>query len=187
MSSKNLEARENENGIFTESTQERLTQLETEKKDIEAKIAQEKLQSVVLTKQQIRSYLDKMKKLDLLSEGNRQLIVDTFINSIYVYADKKKLAEEMISLVGLTGFSKALPKQLSGGMQQRASIARGLINKPKILLLDEPFGALDAFTRMNMQDEILRLKQKNETTMVMVTHDVDEAVYMSDYVVITIN
>ena len=77
-----------ENGIFTESTQERLTQLETEKKDIEAKIAQEKLQSVVLTKQQIRSYLDKMKKLDLLSEGNQQLIVDTFINSIYVYADK---------------------------------------------------------------------------------------------------
>ena len=99
-------------------------------------------------------------------------------------AEKKKLAEEMISLVGLTGFSKALPKQLSGGMQQRASIARGLINKPKILLLDEPFGALDAFTRMNMQDELLRIRKEKNMTMVMVTHDVDEAVYLANKIVV---
>lgn len=94
-------------------------------------------------------------------------------------AEKKKLAEEMISLVGLTGFSKALPKQLSGGMQQRASIARGLINKPKILLLDEPFGALDAFTRMNMQQELLKIWKKEKSTMILVTHDIDEAIFLS--------
>lgn len=93
--------------------------------------------------------------------------------------ERKKLVEEMISLVGLTGFSKALPKQLSGGMQQRASIARGLINKPKILLLDEPFGALDAFTRMNMQQELLKIWKKEKSTMLLVTHDVDEAIFLS--------
>jgi NitT/TauT family transport system ATP-binding protein/sulfonate transport system ATP-binding protein len=69
-------------------------------------------------------------------------------------------------------------------MAQRASLARALINQPRVLLLDEPLGALDAFTRMNMQDEILRIRAESRITMVMVTHDVDEAIYLSDRVVI---
>ena len=84
----------------------------------------------------------------------------------------------------LSGFEKSYPHQLSGGMNQRASLARALVGHPKILLLDEPLGALDAFTRMTMQDEILRIRQENSMTMVMVTHDVDEAVYLSDYIIV---
>lgn len=94
-------------------------------------------------------------------------------------AERKELVNKMISLVGLTGFNKALPKQLSGGMQQRASIARGLINNPEILLLDEPFGALDAFTRMNMQQELLKIWKQEKNTMILVTHDIDEAIFLS--------
>lgn len=93
--------------------------------------------------------------------------------------ERKQLVNQMINLVGLTGFNKALPQQLSGGMQQRASIARGLINKPKILLLDEPFGALDAFTRMNMQQELLKIWKQEKETMILVTHDIDEAIFLS--------
>ena len=78
----------------------------------------------------------------------------------------------------------AYPHQLSGGMAQRVSLARALINHPKILLLDEPLGALDAFTRMKMQDEVLRLWEARGTTMILVTHDIDEAIYMSDRIVI---
>lgn len=96
------------------------------------------------------------------------------------YKEKKKEVKEFIHLVNLDGFEKALPHHLSGGMAQRAGLARALINHPKVLLLDEPFGALDAFTRMNMQDEILQIWKKRGTTMIMVTHDVDEAVYLSD-------
>ena len=76
------------------------------------------------------------------------------------------------------------PHQLSGGMCQRASLARALVGRPKVLLLDEPLGALDAFTRMNMQDEILRIWKETGMTAIMVTHDVDEAVYLSDKVVV---
>lgn len=94
-------------------------------------------------------------------------------------AERKELVNKMINLVGLKGFSKALPKQLSGGMQQRASIARGLINNPEILLLDEPFGALDAFTRMNMQQELLKIWKQEKNTMILVTHDIDEAIFLS--------
>lgn len=101
--------------------------------------------------------------------------------------DKKQLVREYISLVELNGFEKALPKQLSGGMQQRVSIARSLINKPDILLLDEPFGALDAFTRINMQNEILRIWEAEKKTMILVTHDIDEAIYLGDRVVILSN
>lgn len=97
---------------------------------------------------------------------------------------KRKLANELIELVGLKGFEKALPKQLSGGMQQRVSIARGLINNPDVLLLDEPLGALDAITRINMQNEILRIWKAEKKTMVMVTHDIDEAIYLGDKVVV---
>ena len=87
-------------------------------------------------------------------------------------------------LVGLENFANAFPHHLSGGMAQRAALARALINHPKILLLDEPLGALDAFTRMRMQDEVLRLWKARGTTMILVTHDIDEAIYMSDRIVI---
>lgn len=91
---------------------------------------------------------------------------------------------EFLRLVGLDGFADLYPHQLSGGMAQRAALARALINHPKVLLLDEPLGALDQFTRMRMQDEVLRLWRARGTTMVLVTHDIDEALYMSDRVVI---
>ena len=102
----------------------------------------------------------------------------------HIYKDRKEDVDKFIKLVGLEGFEKSFPHQLSGGMNQRASLARALVGHPKILLLDEPLGALDAFTRMTMQDEIIRLWKEHNTTMVMVTHDVDEAVYLSDYVVV---
>jgi ABC-type nitrate/sulfonate/bicarbonate transport system ATPase subunit len=87
-------------------------------------------------------------------------------------------------LVGLQAFAKAYPHHLSGGMAQRVALARALINHPKVLLLDEPLGALDAFTRMRMQDEVLRLWEARGTTILLVTHDIDEAIYMSDRIVI---
>ena len=100
------------------------------------------------------------------------------------YRQRKDDVQKFINLVGLKGFEKSFPHQLSGGMNQRASLARALVGHPKILLLDEPLGALDAFTRMTMQDEILRIRHENSMTMVMVTHDVDEAVYLSDYIIV---
>lgn len=101
-----------------------------------------------------------------------------------IYKEKKQDVIDIIKLVGLSGFENSYPHQISGGMQQRASLARALVGHPKVLLLDEPLGALDAFTRMNLQDEILRIKNENNMTMLMVTHDVDEAIYMSDKVVV---
>lgn len=101
-----------------------------------------------------------------------------------VFQEKEASVKEFIDLVGLTGFEKYYPHQLSGGMCQRASLARALVGHPKVLLLDEPLGALDAFTRMNIQDEILRIWKEHSMTMIMVTHDVDEAVYLSSRVVV---
>jgi ABC-type nitrate/sulfonate/bicarbonate transport system ATPase subunit/flavin-dependent dehydrogenase len=92
--------------------------------------------------------------------------------------------DEFMRLVGLETFANAYPHHLSGGMAQRVALARALINHPKVLLLDEPLGALDAFTRMRMQDEVLRLWQARRTTMLLVTHDIDEAIYMSDRIVL---
>jgi ABC-type nitrate/sulfonate/bicarbonate transport system ATPase subunit len=99
-------------------------------------------------------------------------------------AERKSLVERYLRLVGLTQFAKAYPNQLSGGMAQRAAIARSLVNRPKILLLDEPLGALDAMTRMYMQNELEKIWLEEGTTMVMVTHDVEEAIYLSDVVVL---
>jgi ABC-type nitrate/sulfonate/bicarbonate transport system ATPase subunit len=101
-----------------------------------------------------------------------------------VYKERKQDVAEYIKLVGLSGFEKAHPHHLSGGMAQRVSLARALVNQPKILLMDEPLGALDAFTRMHMQDEILRIWRERKTTVIFITHDVDEATYMSDRIVI---
>src|SRR6184192_3146623 len=91
---------------------------------------------------------------------------------------------DFMRLVALEAFANSYPHHLSGGMSQRVALARALINHPKVLLLDEPLGALDAFTRMRMQDEVLRLWQVRRTTMVLVTHDIDEAIYMSDRIMI---
>jgi ABC-type nitrate/sulfonate/bicarbonate transport system ATPase subunit len=93
-------------------------------------------------------------------------------------------ADEFMRLVGLEAFANSFPHHLSGGMAQRVALARALINHPRVLLLDEPLGALDAFTRMRMQDEVLRLWRARGTTMLFVTHDIDEAIYMSDRIII---
>ena len=90
----------------------------------------------------------------------------------------------LINVIGLEKFKKDYPGQLSGGMAQRVALARAMISKPKILLMDEPLGALDAFTRMNMQNEILDMWQVNKQLVVMVTHDIDEAIHMSSRILV---
>jgi ABC-type nitrate/sulfonate/bicarbonate transport system ATPase subunit len=98
--------------------------------------------------------------------------------------EREKTVREHLELVGLKDFANSYPSQLSGGMSQRAAIARGLANNPTILLLDEPFGALDALTRIQMQKEILRIQKEEKTTMVMVTHDIDEAIVLGNRIVV---
>jgi NitT/TauT family transport system ATP-binding protein len=96
----------------------------------------------------------------------------------------RKAAAQFIELVGLRGFEKAFPRQLSGGMKQRVALARVLVMSPKVLLMDEPFGALDSFTRMDMQSELVKLWQRQPSTVLFVTHDVEEAVYLADRIVV---
>ncbi|MFD1956113.1 ABC transporter ATP-binding protein [Paenibacillus thailandensis] len=114
------------------------------------------------------------------------LTVEKNIASDLSLRDKevRRKVDELIELVKLKGFEKAYPRELSGGMSQRVAIARALLRKPKILLLDEPFGALDAFTRAHMQEALLDIWRTNKTTMIFVTHDIDEAVFLGNRVVI---
>jgi NitT/TauT family transport system ATP-binding protein len=99
-------------------------------------------------------------------------------------SEREKRAQQFIDLVGLTGFEDSFPSHLSGGMKQRTAIARTLAFDPKILLMDEPFGALDAQTRQLMQSELLGIWQRTPKTVIFVTHDVQEAVYLADRVAV---
>jgi NitT/TauT family transport system ATP-binding protein len=99
-------------------------------------------------------------------------------------AERRRTADHFIELVGLTDFANSLPKTLSGGMKQRCAIARAYAVNPKILLMDEPFGALDALTRVQLQDQLLTMWSKERRTVMFITHDVDEAVYLASRVVV---
>ena len=110
--------------------------------------------------------------------------IATGLKARHVYKENKDRVAHYIDLIGLKGFEKSYPHQLSGGMAQRVAIARALINNPKVLLLDEPMSALDSFTRSDIQDKLLELHKENKTTMILVTHDVDEAIYLSDRIVV---
>ncbi|MDR7378010.1 nitrate/nitrite transport system ATP-binding protein [Rhodoferax ferrireducens] len=102
-------------------------------------------------------------------------------------AQLKARTDAVLAMVGLTAAAQKRPGEISGGMKQRVGIARALSMEPKVLLMDEPFGALDALTRAKLQDELLAIVQKTQSTVVMVTHDVDEAVLLSDKIVMLTN
>ena len=99
-------------------------------------------------------------------------------------AERAAIAKKYLELVGLAGYEKRYPKQLSGGQQQRVAIARGLAVDPEIIFMDEPFGALDAITRMKLQEDILRISREEKMTIIFVTHDIEEAVFLADRIVV---
>ncbi|MFS2151298.1 ABC transporter ATP-binding protein [Rhizobium sp. Rhizsp42] len=117
----------------------------------------------------------------LTVEGNVALAFD---NTSLSTADRLDRTRHYLRLVGLADYAKAYPRQLSGGMAQRAAIARALAQEPEILLMDEPFGALDSILRMRLQDELLSIWEKNKVSIVIVTHDVEEALYLADRVLV---
>jgi NitT/TauT family transport system ATP-binding protein len=99
-------------------------------------------------------------------------------------AERRRRIEHYIALMGLAGYERAFPHQLSGGMQQRVAIARAYVLDPKVLLMDEPFGALDAQTRVVMQEELVRLARRHPRTVLFITHAVEEAVYLADRIAV---
>ena len=99
-------------------------------------------------------------------------------------AERREKAEKYLKMVGLENFMEASPHQLSGGMQQRVAIARALTAEPDIIFMDEPFGALDAITRIKLQDDILDIQKSQKKTIIFVTHDIEEAVYLADRIVV---
>ncbi|HWR55226.1 MAG TPA: ABC transporter ATP-binding protein [Negativicutes bacterium] len=126
---------------------------------------------IVFQEPRLLPWLTVQKNIEFaLQKGNRE--------------ERERIIADHLALVGLTGFEKAYPGQLSGGMAQRVAIARALVNRPRILLLDEPFGALDALTRLKLQKEFFRIWEQERTTIVMVTHDIEEAVYLGDRVIV---
>jgi NitT/TauT family transport system ATP-binding protein len=98
--------------------------------------------------------------------------------------EKSSRVDTLIAKMGLEHAARQFPSQLSGGMQQRVQIARALAQDPKVLLMDEPFGALDAITRQGLQDEVTRLAAEHRTTVVFITHDLEEAIYLGDQVIV---
>jgi len=129
-------------------------------------------------------------KVGLIFQEPRLMPWLTVRDNIQFGLNKRKLSlyqarvETLLAQVGLTRFSEALPRQLSGGMAQRVAIARALVTNPEILLLDEPFSALDAFTRTRLQDHVLEIWHYDRPTLILVTHDIEEALVMSDRIVV---
>ena len=118
---------------------------------------------------------------------NVHLAVERVFGATETRADLKRRTHEILGLVGLTPAEHKFPHEISGGMKQRVGIARALAMQPKVLLLDEPFGALDALTRARLQDELVKIVAATDSTVLMVTHDVDEAVLLSDRIVMMTN
>lgn len=119
--------------------------------------------------------------------GNAHLAVEKVFGARESKAQLKARTEQALNMVGLSHAMHKHPNEISGGMKQRVGIARALAMEPKVLLMDEPFGALDALTRAHLQDELLRIVGQTQSTVVMVTHDVDEAVLLSDRIVMMTN
>jgi len=117
---------------------------------------------------------------------NIRLAVDEVLDGLS-HAEKKELVNQHLAMVNLTAAANKYPDEISGGMKQRVGIARALAIRPKLLLMDEPFGALDALTRGKLQRQVLDIWENNRQTVLMVTHDVDEALYMSDRIVMLTN
>lgn len=122
----------------------------------------------------------------LTVEGNIRLAVDEVFKTASII-EKKQIVSEHIEMVNLTHAAHKYPDEISGGMKQRVGIARALATRPKMLLMDEPFGALDALTRRKLQKQVLDIWETHRQAVMMITHDVDEAIYMSDRIVMMTN